>query len=420
VSATAPSSAQRAADFIVAVVNSEPITNYQVKVEVQRIQQQFVQQRRPQPDSRELTRQVLERLINERAQLQLARETGIKVDEPSIDQAEQSVARQNQMDVTELRRRIVLEGFEPKLFREQLHDQLMLTRLREREVEPRVRISDLEVEQYLQEQMGKSNDPGSVMVNMAQLLVAVPDGASEAQVAVLKDKAQRALARAQAGEDFTALVRELSDAKDRDNGGQLGLKTADRYPPLFLGATESLAVGAISGLVRSGAGFHILKLIGRRSAGLPPMNVTQSHARHILLIPGSQLSEAAARDKLNDFRNRILSGRSDFATLARENSQDGSAAQGGDLGWANPGQFVPEFEEVMNRLTPGQISEPLISRFGVHLIQLIERRNAQLGEREQREMVRSMLREKKFNEVYATWVQDVRGRAYVELREEPQ
>jgi peptidyl-prolyl cis-trans isomerase SurA len=420
VSATAPSSAQRAADFIVAVVNSEPITNYQVKVELQRIQQQYVQQRRPQPDPRELTRQVLERLINERAQLQLARETGIKVDEPSIDQAEQSVARQNQMDVTELRRRIVLDGLEPKIFREQLHDQLMLTRLRDREVEPRVRISDLEVEQYLQEQMGKSDDPGSVMVNMAQLLVTVPDGASDAQVAALKDRAQRALARAQAGEDFTALVRELSDAKDRDKGGELGLKTADRYPPLFLEATDSLAIGAISGLVRSGAGFHILKLIERRTAGLPPINVTQSHARHILLIPGSQLSEAAARDKLNDFKSRIQSGRSDFATLARENSQDGSAAQGGDLGWANPGQFVPEFEEVINRLTPGQISEPLISRFGVHLIQLIERRNAQLGEREQREMVRSMLREKKFNEVYATWVQDVRGRAYVELREEPQ
>jgi peptidyl-prolyl cis-trans isomerase SurA len=420
VAATPATSAQRAADFIVAVVNSEPITNHQVKVEVQRIQQQMAQQRRSAPDQHELSRQVLERLINERAQLQLARDAGIKVDEPSVDQAEQSVARQNQIDVAELRRRIALEGFETRLFREQLHDQLMLTRLREREVDPRVRISDLEVEHYLQEQIGKSTDPATLLVNMAQLLVAVPEGASDAQVAALKDKAQRALARARAGEDFTALVRELSDAKDRDNGGQLGLKTADRYPPLFLEATASLPVGAITDPVRSGAGFHILKLIERRTAGLPPMNVTQSRARHILLVPGAQLSEAAARDKLIDFRNRIQSGRSDFATLARENSQDGSAAQGGDLGWANPGQFVPEFEEIMNRLAPGQISEPLISRFGVHLIQLLERRNTVLGEKEQREMVRSMLREKKFNEVYASWVQDVRARAYVELREEPQ
>lgn len=411
---------QRPADFIVAVVNSEPITNHQVNVEVQRILQQYIQQRRPQPDLRELSRQVLERLINERAQLQLAKETGIKVDEPSVDQAEQTVALQNQLTVIEMRRRIEAEGFDSRKLRDQLRDQLMLTRLREREIDPRVRISDLEVDQYLQEQQASSNDPSKQLVNMAQLLVAVPEGAGEAQVAALQDKAQRALARARAGEDFTSLVRELSDAKDRDNGGQLGLRTADRYPMLFLEAVGSLAVGGIAGPVRSGAGFHILKLIERRSAGLPPMTVTQSRARHILLLPSSQLTEAQARDKLNDFKRRIQSGQTDFATLARANSQDGSAAQGGDLGWVNPGQFVPEFEDVMNRLAPGQISDPLISRFGVHLIQLMERRNAALGEREQREMVRNMLREKKFNEVYITWAQDVRGRAYVELREAPQ
>jgi peptidyl-prolyl cis-trans isomerase SurA len=296
----------------------------------------------------------------------------------------------------------------------------MLTRLREREVDPRVRVGDQEVDQYLQEQLAGSADPNRQLVNMAQLLVAVPDGSSEAQVEALKEKALRALARARAGEDFTGLVRELSDAKDRDSGGQLGLKTADRYPPLFLEATEPLAVGGITDLVRSGAGFHILKLLERRAAGLPPMTVTQSRARHILLIPSGQLSEAAARDKLNDFKNRIQSGRADFAVLARENSQDGSAAQGGALGWANPGQFVPEFEEVMNRLAPGQISEPLISRFGVHLIQLLERRNAVVDEKDRREMVRNMLREKKFNESYAIWVQDVRGRAYIEVRDPPQ
>jgi peptidyl-prolyl cis-trans isomerase SurA len=324
------------------------------------------------------------------------------------------------MDVAELRRRIDSEGFDTKAFRDQLRDQIILTRLREREVEPRVRINDLEVEQYLQDQKTGSINPDKVLINLAQLLVAVPEGASDTEVVALKDKAQRASARARAGEDFATLVRELSDAKDRDNGGQLGLRTADRYPPLFLEATEALAVGAVTDPVRSGAGFHVLKLIERRSAGLPPMTVTQSRARHILLIPSSQITEAVARDKLNDFKKRIQSGRSDFESLARENSQDGSAPQGGDLGWANPGQFVPEFEEVMNRLTPGQISEPLISRFGVHLIQLIERRNSTVGEKEQREMVRSMLREKKFNETYATWIQDVRARAYVELRDPPQ
>lgn len=418
-----PASAQgaiRQADFIVTVVNSEPITNHDVAVEVQRAQQQFAQQRQVPPDMRELTRQVLERLINEKAQLQLARESGIKVDEPSVDQAEQSVAMQNQLSVDELRRRVAQDGINPRQFREQLRNQLLLTRLREREVEPRVQVSDLEVDQYLQEQLANSNVPANQQINIAQLLVAVPENASEAQLVTLQAKAQRALERARAGEDFATLARELSDAADRTNGGQLGLRPADRYPPLFLDATKSLAVGGISGLVRSGAGFHVLKLVEKRNAGLPPVVITQSRARHILLRPSAQLSEAAARDKLNDFRRRIQAGQTDFATLARQNSQDGSAEQGGDLGWAYPGQFVPEFEAVMNRLAPGQIGEPLISRFGVHLIQLLERRNTTLSEREQREMVRNMLREKKLDEAYANWVRDVRARAYVEMREPPQ
>ncbi|MBI3532973.1 MAG: peptidylprolyl isomerase [Burkholderiales bacterium] len=418
-----PAAAQgaiRQGDFIVTIVNSEPITNHDVAVEVQRVQQQYAQQRQALPDARELTRQVLERLINEKAQLQLARESGIKVDEPSVDQAEQSVALQNQLSVDELHRRIAQDGINPQQFRDQLRNQLLLTRLREREVEPRVRVSDLEVEQYLQEQLANSNAPANQLINIAQLLVAVPDQASETQVATLQAKAQRALERARAGEDFATLARELSDAADRTNGGQLGLRPADRYPPLFLDATRSLAVGGISGLVRSGAGFHVLKLVEKRNAGLPPVVITQSRARHILLRPSAQLSEAAARDKLNDFRRRIQTGQTDFATLARENSQDGSAEQGGDLGWAYPGQFVPEFEAVMNRLAPGQIGEPLISRFGVHLIQLMERRNTTLSEREQREMVRNMLREKKLDEAYTNWVRDIRARAYVEMREPPQ
>ena len=418
-----PAAAQgaiRQGDFIVTIVNSEPITNHDVAVEVQRVQQQYAQQRQALPDARELTRQVLERLINEKAQLQLARESGIKVDEPSVDQAEQSVALQNQLSVDELHRRIAQDGINPQQFRDQLRNQLLLTRLREREVEPRVRVSDLEVEQYLQEQLANSNAPANQLINIAQLLVAVPDQASETQVAALQAKAQRALERARAGEDFATLARELSDAADRTNGGQLGLRPADRYPPLFLEATRSLAVGGISGLVRSGAGFHVLKLVEKRNAGLPPVVITQSRARHILLRPSAQLSEAAARDKLNDFRRRIQTGQTDFATLARENSQDGSAEQGGDLGWAYPGQFVPEFEAVMNRLAPGQIGEPLISRFGVHLIQLMERRNTTLSEREQREMVRNMLREKKLDEAYANWARDIRARAYVEMREPPQ
>ena len=407
------------ADYIVAVVNSEPITNNEVQREVQRLMQQMAQQRRPSPDHKELARQVLESLINQKVQLQNANETGIRVDDAAVDQAVQNIARQNQMEVAALQRRLAQDGMPFSQFRTQLKEQLMLTRLRERDVDSKVRISDLEVDQYLRDQQG-SNDPASTEINLAQILVSVPDSATAAQIDVLQAKAQKVLARARAGEDFAALAREFSDAADRANGGQLGLRMADRYPPLFLEATQNLGVGAIAGLVRSGAGFHILKVIEKKNAGLPPMTVTQNRARHILLRVGPQLSESAARDKLSEFKRRILAGQADFAELARNNSQDGSAAQGGDLGWASPGMFVPEFEDAMNRLEPGQIADPLVSRFGVHLIQLMERRNAPLSQREQREAVRSMLREKKLDEAYATWAQDLRGRAYVEMRDPPQ
>ncbi len=410
---------QLPADYIVALVNSDPITNNEVQREVQRLTQQFAQQRRPLPDRKEVARQVLENLINQRAQLQSATETGIRIDETAVDQAVQNIARQNQMEVPELQRRLAADGVVLSQFRAQLREQLILTRLRERDVEPRVRVSDLDVDQYLREQQTNS-DPASTEINLAQIVVSVPDSATAEQITALQAKAQKALDRARAGEDFSALVRDVSDSADRSNGGQLGLRTADRYPPLFFEATQTLAVGGVSGLVRSGAGFHILKVVEKRSAGLPPMTVTQSRARHILLRPNAQLSEGAAVSRLTEFKKRLAAGQADFAVLAREHSQDGSAAQGGDLGWANPGMFVPEFEDVMNRLELGQISEPLVSRFGVHLIQLMERRNNALSPQEQREAVRNVLREKKLDEAYLNWTQDLRGRAYVEMREPPQ
>jgi peptidyl-prolyl cis-trans isomerase SurA len=405
------------ADFIVAVVNSEPITSSEVQAQVKPILQQFAQQGRAAPPLAELQRQVLERLIMERAQLQLAASSGLRVDEVAIDQAEQNVARQNQIDVPELRRRVLADGLALSQFRQRLRNQLLLMRLREREVESRVRVTDLEVEQYLREQ--SAVDPATQPVHLAQILVAVPETATAVQIAALENRAQRALARARAGESFSALVAELSDAPDRANGGQMGLRTPDRYPTIFIEATQNLASGDISNLVRSGAGFHILKVIEKRNSGLPNMTVTQSRARHILLRPNANLTEKAAMEKLAEYKRRIVAGQADFAALARDNSQDSSAAQGGDLGWASPGMFVPEFEEVMSRLAPGQISEPLISRFGVHLIQLNERRQATLSQREQMETVRAMLREKKIDEAYTIWAQDLRDRTYVEIREAP-
>jgi len=411
---------RRAADFIVAVVNSEPITNNELQVEVERLRQQLLQQRRPQPPRAELTREVLERMINDRVQLQQARDAGIRADEAAIDAAEQTIARQNQLELPELRRRLAAEGLAPAQFRAQLRDQIVLTRLRERELEPRARVSELDIDQYLR-QAQESADPASRQINLAQILVAVPDDADAEQIAARQARAEAVLARVRAGEDFAALARELSDAADKANGGQLGLRSVGRYPPLFVEASQKLAVGEVSGLLRSGAGFHILKLLDRPAAGLPlPSATTQSRARHILLRPGPQLSETAARERLDALRQQLQAGQADFAALAREVSQDSSAAQGGDLGWASPGMFVPEFEQVMNRLAPGQLSEPLVSRFGVHLIQLLERRQVETSQREQREAVRNLLRERKLEEAYPVWAQDLRGRAYVELREVPQ
>ncbi|MFZ2737348.1 MAG: peptidylprolyl isomerase [Burkholderiaceae bacterium] len=415
----AASSTAQAADFIVAVVNSEPITNNEVKQEVRRIQQQMAQQRQAPADPKALQRQVLERLITDRTQLQQARETGLKIEIEAIDQAEQSIARQNQMDVPELRRRIEQDGVQLSRFREQLRDQLLLTRLREREVENRVRVSELDIDQYWRDQ-SNNTDPAKQLLALAQILVAVPDAATPEQLKTLQAKAGQLLQRVRAGEDFAALAREFSDAADRSAGGQLGLRPLDRFALVFIQATENLAVGGSSELVRTGAGFHILKVLERRSAGLPAMTQSQSRARHILFIPSAQLTEVAARDKLMGFKQRIESGQADFGALARENSQDASARDGGDLGWASPGQFVPEFEEVMNQLAPGQISAPLTSRFGVHLIQLMERREEKVSVEQQREWIRNQLREKKIDEAYTVWIRELRGAAYVEMREAPE
>ncbi|MEO6854673.1 MAG: peptidylprolyl isomerase [Rhodoferax sp.] len=414
------SDAQRQADYIVAVVNSEPITNNEVRARVLRTVQQMAQQgtQVTEADQAAVMRQVLDRLILEKAQLQLAAETGLKVDDAAVDAAELNVARQNQLDVPELRRRMVQDGMVPTQFREELRNQLILNRLRDREIDARQRISDAEVDQYLRDQQANT-DPSALELNLAMVLVAVPENATPEQVATLQAKAESLRAQAVAGADFAALARNASDAPDHARGGAMGMRPADRYPDIFVEATRGLETGGVSAVVRSGAGFHILKVLDKRQGGMAT-TVTQQHARHILLRTGPRLTEAAAVERLNDFKRRIQNGQADFAQLAKESSVDSSAAQGGDLGWSSPGQFVPEFEETLDKLAPGQISDPLVSRFGVHLVQLLERREAAVTPKEQREIARGIVREKKLDEAYARWLEQVRSRAYVEFREPPQ
>ena len=416
-------SGQRQADFIVAVVNSEPITNSEVRTKLVRTEQQILQQGAAMPPRKELVRQLLERLISDKAQLQMALASGVRVDDNAVEAAVQGVARQNQITVDELRRRLKTDGIDFNQFRSELRDELLVSRLRQREVESRVTVTEQDIDRFLRDQQGKSGlatEPSSLALNLAEILIAVPEKATPDQVAALQAKAQQVMDRARSGADFAALANEFSSSPTRSNGGQMGLRNADRYPPLFVEATQALQTGGLAGPVRSAAGFHVLKVVEKRQAGMPDAAITQTHARHILLRITPELSEAAAVAKLAGFKKRILAGQADFATLARESSEDGSAKEGGDLGWANPGMFVPEFEKVMNSLAPNQISDPLVSRFGVHLLQVLERRETQLTQREQREMARNALREKKQEEAYTAWAQEIRGRAYVEYRDPPQ
>lgn len=408
----------RQADYIVAVVNSEPITNNEVRLRTERVVQQLTGQGVAVPPHDQLAKEVLERLILEKIQVQLAKESGIKVDDYAVDQAEQSVARQNDISVEEMHRRLAQDGVSRQRFRDDLRNQLLSLRVREREVEARVRVSDLEVDQYLRDQQ-KDAAPGRMELNLGHILVKVAENAGPDEVAQRQARAQEVLDKLLSGGDFLTLAREYSDAPEGSGGPVLGLRPADRYPDLFVNAVQQAAVGTVVGPLRSPAGFHILKVVDRAQGGVPTVAI-QNHARHILLRVGAGLSERQAAERLEDLRQRVLRGQADFATLAREYSQDGSAQSGGDLGWAGPGRYVPEFEQVLDTLKPGEISQPVVSRFGVHLIELLERREARLTQREQRDMVRDTVREKKLEEAFTTWMQEARGRAYVEYRDAPQ
>ena len=403
-------------DFIVAIVDSEPITNQEVNAQASRVLAQASQQGVAMPARQQLLGEALEQLIYERTQLQWAQQAGLKVTDQELDQIERAVAERNQLSVSEFRAQLSREGLSLTQLRLSFRQQQILQRLRDREVPARIKVSEPEIDQFLTQQKSQTQ---TQQIHLAQLLVAVPDNASSEQVQQLEAKAQALLKQAREGADFSRLAQEHSQSQDRANAGQMGLRPVDRYPSLFVEATQKLAVGELAGPVRSGAGFHLLKVI-EKPAAVTALTIAQTQARHILLRPGGQLSQTAARAQLADMKRRVELGQANFADLAKEFSQDASAAQGGDLGWASPGMFVPEFEEVMSRLAIGEVSDPLVSRFGVHLIQVQARRNSPLTAREERDFARSALKERKYDETYETWAQEIRGRAYIEYRESPQ
>ena len=419
-SAPAAASTPAEADYIVAIVNTEPVTNNEVRARVARALRDIGARGMVPPPAATLRQQVLERLISERAELQYAREIGLKVDDTALTQAQLSIARQNGLpSIDELYRRIQQEGITVKDFVDDVRNQVLLAQLREREIAPRVRVTDAEVDDFIREQTGAT--AGQPELNLAMILVEVPEGASAEDVAKLQKRADEVAQKARAGEDFAKLASEYSDANKRgSDGGVLGLHPLDKYPDLFVKSTQGLRVGGIAGPVRSPAGFHILKVLERKvNRDLPEVKIPQTHVRQILLKVGPSQSAQVARERLADFKRRIQSGQASFSQLARQYSQDDTAADGGDLGWVTPGQFAPELDQVVGNLDAGQISDPIVTGNTVHLLQVEGRREQVLTSAQQRQMARNMLREKKATEAFDTWAKEVRGRAYVEMREPP-
>ena len=407
----------RPGDYIVAVVNQELVTAFELSQRMGQAREQARRNNQRMPAEREFRTMILETLVEDRAVLSHARDSGVRVDDAEIDRAVAVIASQNQLTMPQLRARLAQDGLDMPRLRVQLRDQLLVERVREREVAQRIRITDSEVDDFIEKQRGAL--AGEVQYNVAQILIKVPEGAGESAVAERRTRAELAAQRVRAGEDFAAVARQLSEDDNRERGGEIGLRPADRLPDIFLETVRTLQNGQVApGLLRTGAGFHLLKLIERAEGGA--FRVEQVRARHILLRPGEQLTEAAARARLAEFKRLIVAGTRRFEDLAREHSLDGSAAAGGDLGWASPGQFVPEFEAGMNPLPIGGVSDPVTTRFGLHLIQVLERRSVALDTKQLRDQARAALRERKFEDAYAEWLREVRGRAYVEFRDAPQ
>ena len=411
----APAPAQTG-DYIVAVVNQELVTAAEVQQRIARVRAEAAQTRSQLPAAAALRQQVLDVLIDERVLVTNARESGVRIDESELDRAVANVALQNQLTIAQLRERLRKEGVDYAKFRSNVKDQMMVERVREREVAGRIKVSDAEIDALLEE---RRSGGANAQFNIAQIMVQVPDNANAAVLAERRERAQAILKRVRGGEDFAAVAREVSQDGNRAQGGEIGMRPTDRLPDLFVKAARPLKSGEISpDVLRSAAGFHVLKLIERKDEGA--FSAQQVRARHILLRTSAALTNEAATRRLSQFRRDIQAGTKTFEQLARDNSEDGSAAQGGDLGWASAGQYVPEFEEAIAGLDVGGLSEPVVTRFGVHLVQVVDRRQVTLDNKQQREQARNILREQKFEEAYAEWLRDLRGRAYIELRDPPQ
>ncbi|HOA92227.1 MAG TPA: peptidylprolyl isomerase [Quisquiliibacterium sp.] len=417
VHAQAPS-APRELDRVIAVVNTDIITANELAMRQRTVEQQLRRQRIDLPPPDVLRRQVLERLIMDRALAQAARDQGLRVDDAQLDRALARIAEQNRLTPSQLRTQIERDGMNYVRFREDIRDEILVSRLREREVDAKVVISEADVDAWLADQ--GTAEPSAVEYNLSQILLRIPEGASPEQIERQRLRAEEVVRQAQRGAEFARLAAAFSDAPDAMSGGAIGFRPADRLPQLYVDAVATLKPGEVTPPLRSPNGFHILKLVDRRASvpgkiGSEP--VVQTRARHILIRPSELVPEGEVMRRLRDLRDRVRGG-ADFAELARQYSSDGSAGRGGDLGWVYPGDTVPDFERAMAALQPGQVSDPVRTEFGVHLIQVLERRTDSASPERVRQAARQALRERRIEEALQDWLRQVRDRAYVEYRDQ--
>ena len=400
-------------DRIVAVVNNEVVTALQLRARVDQAVRQLQRQGVELPPAAVLERQLLERLIVERAQLQLARETSLRVDDATLERAIDRIAANNRLSVEQLREALEKDGVAWSRFRDEIRTEILLTRLREREVDSKVVVTDAEIDNFL------ASNPDAFSgqeFEVAHILLRAPEQASPQQIEALRARAEGVMARLRSGEDFARVAAEVSDAPDGLSGGSLGWRPLDRLPALFAEVVRNMRPGETSQILRSASGLHIVRLVDRRGGGDAAVaKLEQTRARHILIRTSEVLSDADAEARLLGIRERVVNG-VDFGELAKASSADLSAAKGGDLGWLNPGDTVPEFERAMNALQPGEVSAPVKSPFGWHLIQVLERRVQDVTDERKRAAARQALRERKADQAYEDWVRQLRDSTYVDYR----
>lgn len=399
-------------DRIVAVVDQTVITEQELESRITSLSAQLRKQGTELPEESILRKQILERLISDALQLQYAAQTGIKVDDIQLDKTIERIAEQNKMTIREFHDALNQDGISIRKFRADIRNEIIIARLREREVESRVNVSESEIDNYLTTQASSNQNQDEY--DISHILIRVPEDAAPEDVQKAKTKVDEALAALDAGTNFAKVSASFSDAPNALEGGNIGWKSGSQVPTLFLDALKTMQKGDVSTALRSPNGFHILKVNDKRG-GSSPLIIEQTHARHILIKLSEIMSEKDAKQKIDGIKERLDNGEK-FEILARQFSEDGTASNGGDLGWVNPGDTVPQFEKAMNTLKQDEISEPVLSPFGWHVIQVIERRKQDMSKEAARLKARQEIRTRKADEAYQDWVRELRYRAFVELR----